>query len=374
MLKVNRRDCIQGTLAALTLAGARTALGSSPQEPRAPRRTTPSGKGGLIFTERFYPNEDHKIALSVQSGLKYTIIDVSPVLGSVSRERYVETLEQIKCGLQQKGLGIAGIESHPVKTVKIRLGLPGRDEELEDYVAAVTALGKVGIPMLCWHFTACPPNITSWVRTRVDAPARGGALTTEFDRAAAQRLGLTEAGVVPEEKIWANLEYFLKAVIPVAEKANVKMALHPDDPPVSPMRGIGRVITSAKNYRRMMDMVPSPINGVTYCQANFKLMGEDIAALAREWIAQKKIFFVHWRDVDGDTRYFKETFQDNGPTDMAEMLRIYSEADYDLPIRPDHDPTMDGDPNDQPGYAFTGKVFAVGYMKGIMDGLHLHYT
>jgi mannonate dehydratase len=371
MSQITRRDCIQGTLAALTVAGAGTVAAAPPQEPQAPRRTAPSGKGGLIFTERFHPNEEHKVALSVQSGLKYTILDVAPALESVSRERYVETLEQLKFELQRKGLGIAGIESHPVNCFKTRMGLPGRDAEMEDYVAAVAALGKVGIPMLCWHFMVGP---LSWARTRKDAPARGGALTTEFDLAAAQRLGLTEVGEVPEEKVWANLEYFLKAVIPVAEKANVKMALHPDDPPKSPLRGIGRVVISAKNYRRIMDMVPSPINGVTFCQANFKLMGEDIAALAHEWIAQKKLFFVHWRDVDGTNQYFKETFQDNGPTDMAQMLRIYSEADYDLPIRPDHAPTMDGDPNDQPGYAFAGKVLAIGYMRGIMDALHLHYT
>ncbi len=96
-------------------AGAGTALAAPPQEPRAPRRNTPSGKGGLIFTERLYPNEEHKIALSAQSGLKYIILDVSPVLDNVSRERYVETLEQVKSQLHRKGLGIAGIESHPAE-------------------------------------------------------------------------------------------------------------------------------------------------------------------------------------------------------------------------------------------------------------------
>jgi mannonate dehydratase len=328
----------------------------------------------LIFTDRLYPNEDHKIALAAQSGLKYVIVDVSRVLNSTSRERYAEALDYIKCDLQRKGVGIAGIESHPVKTYAIRMGLPGRDKELENYIAAVAALGKVGIPLICWHFTPWPDTTKNWVRTRIDAPARGGALTLEYDRNASDRLGLTEAGQITEDKVWSNIEYFLNAVIPAAEKANVKMALHPDDPPITPVRGLGRIVISANNYRRIMDMVPSPNNGVTYCQANFKLMGEDIAALAREWIAQRKILFVHWRDLEGDVNYFKETFHDNGPTDMAEMLKIYAQADYDLPLRPDHAPTMDGDSNEEPGYAFTGKVFAIGYMKGIMDALHLHYT
>jgi D-mannonate dehydratase len=374
MSNITRRDCIQGTLAALTVAGAQSALGSLPQQSRAPLRTKPAGKGGLIFTERMYPDERHKVALAVQSGLKYAILDVSRALNSVSRERYYETLDYIKCDLQQKGIGIAGIESHPVRTIKIRFGLPGRDEELENYVAAVKALGKVGIPLICWHFTAWPEGTKNWVRTRVDAPGRGGALTLEFDLAASQRLGLTEAGEISEDKVWANIEYFVKAVVPVAESANVKMALHPDDPPMPAVRGLSRVVISAKNYRRILDMAPSPNHGVTFCQANFKLMGEDIAALAREWIAQKKILYVHWRDLEGDTRYFKEVFHDEGPTDMAEMLRIYAEGDYDLPLRADHAPTMDGDSNEEPGYAFTGKVLAIGYMKGIMDALHLRYT
>jgi len=323
----------------------------------------------MKFTERFSPDETLKITLGVQSGLKHAIVDVLPVLCTVARDRYVECLEGIQEDFRKKGLAIAGIESHPVTADKIRLGLPGRDEELTNYVAAIEALGKVGIRMLCYHFMAG----VSWYRTRVDLPARGGALTTEFDLQVARRQGLTEWGEVSEDKLWRNIEYFLKAVIPVAEKAGVQMALHPDDPPISPLRGIGRIVNSARNYRHIMNMVPSPVNGVTFCQANFKLMGEDLAALAREWCSEKKIFFVHFRDVDGSREHFRETFHDNGPTDMAEMLKIYGECGFEGPIRPDHAPTMEGEANDHPGYAMEGKILAIGYMKGIMDGLHIQY-
>jgi mannonate dehydratase len=132
-------------------------------------------------------------------------------------------------------------------------------------------------------------------------------------------------------------------VIPVAETAGVKMALHPDDPPISPLRGIGRILTSAKNYRRVLAMVPSPVNGITFCQANFKAMGEDLEALAREWCRQKKIFFIHFRDIRGTREHFVETFHDNGPTDMARMLQVYSENGFAGPIRPDHAPTLEGE-------------------------------
>ena len=153
------------------------------------------------------------------------------------------------------------------------------------------------------------------------------------------------------------------------------MALHPDDPPISPLRGIGRILTSADNYRKVMNIVPSPVNGITFCQANFKLMGEDIYALAKEWCDQKKIFFVHLRDVEGTKEHFRETFHDNGPTDMARILKIYGECGYDLPMRPDHAPMMEGDSAGQTGgYGVVGKVLAFGYMMGLMKAQNIAYT
>jgi mannonate dehydratase len=307
--------------------------------------------------------------LARQLGVNWAIAGVGGALAKVRRDQYVETLTAIKSEFQQAGLKIAGVESHPVPAEKIKLGLPGRDEEIENYKAALHALARVGIPMVCYNFMAG----LGWYRTKVDVASRGGALISEFDNRDAQKQGLTEWGVISEEKIWSNLEYFVKAVMPEAEKAGIQMALHPDDPPISPLRGIGRILTSAANYRRVLDMAPSPVNGITFCQANFKAMGEDIYGLAREWCTAKKIFFVHFRDIEGQGERFRETFHDNGPTDMARILKIYSDAGFDGPMRPDHAPTMEGESNATPGYAMMGKVFAFGYMKGVMDGLRIPY-
>ena len=120
-----------------------------------------------------------------------------------------------------------------------------------------------------------------------------------------------------------------------------------------------------------MDLAPSPYNGVTFCQANFRAMGEDIAAVGREFGRQKNIFFVHFRDIRGTADNFQETFHDNGPTDMPQMLKLYHEIGFDGPIRPDHAPTLEGEDNDRPGYAMHGKIFAIGYMKGILDALDI---
>jgi mannonate dehydratase len=364
---MSRRKCIQGTLAAL----AGPAVSAAEEDSGTPmRRAADPSRRGMQLAELFALGEDHKIRLAAQIGIRHAIVTVSPALKAVPRRQYEAALGKIKDDLRTAGMVFAGVESHPVPAERIKLGLPGRDEEIENYIAAIRALARAGVPMICYNWMAG----IGWYRTRTDLPGRGGALLSEFDNAAANREGLTEWGKVSEERVWSNLEYFLKAVIPVAEQAGVKMALHPDDPPISPLRGIGRILTSAANYRRVMNIVPSPVNGITFCQANFRLMGEDIAALAREWCAQKKIFFVHFRDVEGTREHFRETFHDDGPVDLAQMLRIYHECGFEGPIRPDHAPTLDGESNDKPGYAMGGKVLAIGYMKGAMDAMGIPYA
>jgi len=367
MTKLTRRDCIQGTLA--SLAGASVGRRSRVQAASRGRETGGPDHGGIKLAELFAPGEESKTRLARQIGIRHAIVGVSGTLSQVARGSYVEALEKIKAGFGAAGMTVAGVESHPVPAEKIKLGSPGRDDEIENYIAAIQALGKVGIPMVCYNFMAG----LGWYRTRVDVPERGGALVSEFDNRVAIQQGPTPWGEISEDRIWSNLEYFLKAIIPVAEKAGVKMALHPDDPPISPLRGIGRIVTSATNYRRILNIVPSPVNGITFCQANFKLMGEDITALAREWCSEKKVFFVHFRDVEGTRQRFRETFHDNGPTDMVGMLRVYGESGFDGPMRPDHAPTMEGESNDHPGYAMVGKVFAIGYIKGIMKALRVPY-
>ncbi len=367
MAKITRRNCLQGTLAA-AMAGA----GATPvlAGPGGPQRKTLRSRQSIRLAQILGPGDSSQRRLMRQIGVNHVILGAAAALNKVPKERYEETLAGIKADFESVGMTIDGVESHPVAAEKIKLGLPGRDEELENYVVAIRALGNVGIPVVCYNFMAG----LGWYRTKVNVPERGGALTSEFDNKAAIAQGLTQWGEVPEEKIWDNMIYFQKALIPVAEKAGIQMALHPDDPPLSPLRGIGRILTSAASFRRVMNIVPSPINGVTFCQANFVAMGEDIEALAREWGAQKKIFFVHYRDIAGQGEYFRETFHDNGPTDMVRMMKVYHETGFAGPMRPDHAPTLEGEANDRPGYAVMGKVLAFGYMRGILEGMNIPYA
>lgn len=369
--KLNRRafgkavmaGAVSGPIAASAVIGAGEA-------PIPSKKRMQASRSGIKLALMLRPEEKQRWVLARQIGIGHAIVPLSSVLNRISRDEYLDTLRQIVAAYEASGLSIAGVESHPVAAERIKLGLPGRDEEIANYCAVIEALGKVGIPMCCYNFMAG----IGWYRTRVDIPERGGALASEFDNRVAKKQGLTRWGRIGEERIWDNLTYFLKRIIPVAEKAGVKMALHPDDPPLSPLRGIGRILTSGEAFRKVLKIVPSPVNGIAFCQANFKLMGDDIRSLVREFGGQGKIFFVHLRDVQGTRERFHETFHDNGPTDMVEMLRLYDEVGFRGPIRPDHAPTLADESNERPGYAMQGKVLAIGYIKGIAEALNISLT
>jgi mannonate dehydratase len=366
-IKPGRRAFGKAVLAGIFAGSAALSSISKADDEQLPSNRSETADQSMKLALALPPENEERWTLARQIGINHAIVSLNRILSRTKPEQYLDAIAKIKAKYKASGLTIAGVESHPVAAEKIKLGLPGRDEEIANYCAVIEAMGKVGIPMCCYNFMAG----IGWFRTKVDVPERGGALTSEFDYSIAEQRGLTRWGQISEEKIWDNLTYFLERIIPVAEKAGVKMALHPDDPPLSPLRGIGRILVNAEAFRRVLKIVPSPVNGITFCQANFKLMGEDIKSLVKEFGGQGKIFFVHLRDVAGTREHFRETFHDNGPTDMAEMLKLYHEVGFRGPIRPDHAPTLVGEDNRSPGYAMQGKVFAIGYIKGIAQALKI---
>ncbi|MBI2300121.1 MAG: mannonate dehydratase [Armatimonadetes bacterium] len=273
-------------------------------------------------------------------------------------------LRRLKEEFDRGGFDWQVIESSPPMQ-KIRLGLPGRDEETEWFCDMLRAMGQVGVPVVCYNFMA----VLGWMRTYTDGPGRGGALVTGY-RSSDVEPGLTDAGEVSEERVWDNLTWFLERVVPVAEKAGVKLAMHPDDPPLSPLRGIGRIMRSVDGFQRLLDIVPSEANGLTLCQGNFALMTSDLPGVIREFGRQGRLHFSHFRDVRGTAEQFEETFHDEGPTDMLECVRAYRDIGFDGPMRPDHVPTLEGDSNDNPCYSSAGRLFAVGYIKGLMEAVY----
>ena len=273
-------------------------------------------------------------------------------------------LRRVKDSFDQGRFDWQVIESWPPMQ-EIRLGGPGRDEEIGYFCELVRSMGALGVPVLCYNFMA----VIGWTRTASEIKGRGDALVTRFD-IDAMPPGLTEAGEVSEDRLWENLRYFLERVVPVAEKAGVKLAMHPDDPPRSPLRGIGRIMRSVEGFQRLLDMVPSEHNGLTMCQGNFTLMTDDLPNVIRDFGRQGRIHFSHFRDVRGTADHFEEVFHDEGKTDMLACMQAYRDIDFDGPMRPDHVPTMAGDSNDRPCYSTVGRVHAVGYMKGLMESVY----
>lgn len=273
----------------------------------------------------------------------------------------------------QWGFRLAAIEdTAPID--KVRLGLDGRDEQIEHVIEQIRVMGSLGIEVLSYNWMAC----SSWARTDIAIPDRGGALVTGYVRSIAQNgPHLLEAGETDAATMWAALEYFLDAVLPEAERAGVKLALHPDDPPQFMDRGVPRIMSSVEAFERVLALSDSDSNGITFCQGNFALMGEIVSGertmqdVIRQ-IGSSRIPFVHFRDVRGTIEEFQETFHDDGQTDMAECFRAYYDIGFDGLMRPDHVPTLEGESNERPGYHMLGRLFALGYIRGLEQAAYGH--
>ncbi len=314
----------------------------------------------------FFGFQEQKIQLARQMGVTGAVTSANPWMAGMREAKpwEYEPLAAIKKQFSNKGLEWKVVEGPP-PLEKTKLGLQGRDEEIGHFITFMKNIRKLDIDIVCYNWMP----VISWHRSSIDRKGRGEALVTAFDYEDVKDQPLTEHGKITPEKMWENMEYFLKAVIPEAEKLEIKLALHPDDPPIPEIRGISRIMISGEAFKRLIDLYPSPSNGITFCQGTFATMGEDIPPLIEYFGKKEKIFFVHFRDIKGDKWNFEESFHDEGITDMYQAMKKYHETGFSGPMRPDHIPTMAGDSNDHPGYSIIGTLFALGYMKGLMEAI-----
>ena len=240
----------------------------------------------------------------------------------------------------------------------IKAGEDKRDWAIEQVIKMLPIMNHLDIRTICFNFMAH----IGWLRTDASIPERGGALVTGFNLKDFKE----SDKVITKQELWDNYEYFIKAVLPEAEKQGIKLALHPDDPPLERLGGVERIMTSAENIDHAVNgIVKSDNLGITMCQATYHIMGEDLFEVIPRF--KDKIFFVHFRNTTGVKTAFRETFHDNGELPMARLIRLYKENGIDVPIRVDHVPLMAGEAQSLAGYTALGRLFAIGYLKGILE-------
>ena len=241
----------------------------------------------------------------------------------------------------------------------IKIGDEKRDACIEKVIKMFEYMDKFDIRTICFNWMAH----IGWLRTSDSIEERGGALVTGFDlndfKEVDKKITATE--------LWNNYEYFIKAVIPYAEKFNIKLALHPDDPPLEKLGMVERIMINYENIKKAINLVDSKNLGVTMCQATYCMMGEDLYRIIPE--LSDKIFFVHFRNAVGDKYKFRETFHDNGIIEMADIMKLYQQCNVNVPIRVDHVPLMAGEKQETAGYTALGRLYAIGYLKGILEAI-----
>lgn len=311
----------------------------------------------MILTDYFLSTPDLTWELAVQSGVTHGVIRLP------DGDFDVTSLSQLKAVVDRfVSYGITPKIIEPLPNSlhdHIKAGDNLRDEAIEKFICLMSNLKEVGIDTVCFNFMVH----YGWTRTSDSLLERGGAKVTGFSLKDFKPDGFK----ISKEQVFENYIYFIKAVIPYAEKYGIKLALHPDDPPLDTLGNVPRIFTSLDNIKKGINCVNSENLGVTFCQACYKLMGEDLESAISE--LKNKIFFVHFRNVRGNKFNFRETFHDNGEIDMAAALRLYKKYCPDnaknIPIRVDHVPTLAGEESRVSGYDALGRLFAIGYLKGI---------
>lgn len=337
--------------------------------------------GIRVAVGQFNELTDDKLRFARQIGVKGIQMN-NPILpGETHWEE--KDIRALVDKTEAAGLTLEAIENVPTHFYdKAMLGLPGRDEQIENYCRTLRNVGRAGVPILGLHFM---PN-SVW-RTERRAPGRGGAGNTRFEmakvvgrskeelrsfmpttlgHAASMPLFDERDGIVGADAMWSNYCHFMDAVLPVAESAGVKIALHPDDPPVPTLGGVARIFKEPEDFKRAWRRYPnSPAWGLDLCLGCCSEMpgGE---ANVRDMISffgpKGRIFYVHFRDVQGSVPDFIECFIGEGNYNPAEMMALLKESGFDGFLLDDHVPHMDDDTD----WNHRGRAHAIGYMQGLI--------
>lgn len=294
-------------------------------------------------------------------------------------------VQALKDTVAAAGLALSVIESVPVHEA-IKLGLPERDRYIDAYQQTIRHLGQCGVYVLCYNLMP----VFDWVRTDLAMPMPDGATTLAYRHADLERLDfsagmpdmpawanaytadalqtvLRQYAALSEEDYWGNVRYFLEAIVPVAEEAQVKLACHPDDPPWS-VFGLPRIVRDAATLQRLLDLVPSPYHGMTFCTGSLGAhAANDLPEMVRQLAG--RIHFAHLRNVRCTSAYdFHETEHPSafGDVDMLRVVEALIETGFDGPYRPDHGRMIWGETG-KPGYGLYDRALGVMYLQGLVE-------
>lgn len=272
--------------------------------------------------------------------------------------------------LELTGIGLGG------EVLKNQLnGAPGRDEDIANVSRTIRAIGEAYAdhPELS-PVVIIDQRLTYWVNDgryphnkpgySDQAVGRGGTVLLDFDYRA-EEVTDAPAGAVPYAETWARTAYLYDHIVPVAEEARVRLATHPDDPPLQHYWGVEQVLTGFEGLRKLVETYESPYNGLLFCIGTMQEAGEDVAELIRYFGERKKIFYVHFRNVTGVVPRYREVFASDGDGNMIENFRTLREVGFDGFVVPDHHPGIQGDGDWQE----RSRAWHVGYLKGLIQAL-----
>lgn len=302
---------------------------------------------------------------------------VGPLPGDCSREMLwdYDYMRDVSAMLSEYGLKIAALENFaPNFWSDVLLDGPKKQEQMDGLKRLVRDAGRAGIPVIGYNFSLA--GVWGWRR---QPRGRGGAMTSVFDidgfnpnlpipdgiiwnmRYRKARDGARPV-TVSDQQLWERLAWFLEQLVPVAEEAGVKLAAHPDDPPVETLRGTARLVNEPVKYERLLSIVDSPANALEFCIGSLQEMpGSNVYDLTRHYARTGKIAYIHFRNVRGKVPHYEETFIDDGDLDMAEIVRILRDENFEGVMVPDHVPDIHS------GAAWhAGMAYTVGYMRALV--------
>lgn len=293
----------------------------------------------------------------------------------------IDKIERLIERLDKRGIKLHHLcDGSVAKDDNVILGLERRDEIIGKFIRALEVQGKFGLGAAVFTWEA------DKMQSSGNVVVRGGAGSRACDAAVMEKFPLSHGRIYEKDELWENFRYFVKAVIPVAERTGVHLALHPNDPPMPMIGGIASLITSYEDYRKAFEIADSKMMGMEFCCGCWLEGGErfgDIPSAFKEFVKEGRVLITHFRNISGPLPYFEERFLDDGYGDMYSLIHTFYEADYDGAIILDHTPSMipasfpggedakditppQADTISQPGYQ-QAVAFATGYIKALMN-------